>query len=275
MVGRSHITGLETSSGGWRRLAVIVSIMLLCAGQSAAAVHWLPGETAYPRILADYHEPNTSMAYGWESNRFDTSVGAPFPLAATTVLGQDVTTVIEGAAFFKMQALGKHFSVANFDGLAGVGFEMRGRNLAARLRLLHFSSHSADGDTANLRNAHLFTREYWQLEGGPRWRTLFVRAGLGTVWNSVPHDGGLHLFLGGQWTAPHGSWRPFGALNLDTDRARSWRVNQTYLAGLETGGECRIRLGLRYYNGNSPYGQYWSTGDSYWSAVVQYSRGAG
>jgi hypothetical protein len=157
------------------------------------------------------------------------------------------------------------------DGLFGLSWEYRWRSVFGRLRVTHESAHKADGDSTITFPGETFSREYWNLELGKAWGRFYLYGQLGSSWHSVPDDSGVDMALGGTWRILPGSACPFLFFHLDAESSLEWRVSQSILAGWETGRSRRFRIGLRYYNGNSPRGQYWRTPEQFLGLELQFS----
>lgn len=257
-----------------RFLPLLSTVVLLLGAATPPALAgpvWLPPGTLYPRALADPREPRTGLTYAPDPEFLDASLGGPIPLIGFTLADHPSRLVLEVDVFLRLGRQGSFFPLETVDGLFGLSWEAARGSFQGRLRVIHESAHLADGDSTVVFPADTFSREYWNLELGKTWSRFVLYGQVGASWHSVPDDDGLDLALGGTWRILPGTGRPFLFFHLEAESAQEWRLNQSIVAGWETGATRQFRIGLRYYNGNSPRGQYWRTTERYLGLEMQFS----
>ncbi len=250
-------------SGAARLLASMPALCALLAPAPAGGVEWLPGRSPYSRPLADPLEPRIGLTYAASPDRLDATLGAPIPLAAFGPASLPLTATLEGHSFFRLGRDGAFFPLQTFDGIFAAGLEARLGFGAARLQLVHWSAHRADGDSTVSYRGMTFSREFWSLDLEARRGHRMLYGGLGASWHSVPEARGLSLRLGAQGSWGDGDWRPFAAVHLAGDAAHRMRFAQTALLGVETGRGPILRLALRGFSGPRPHGQSWQEIERY------------
>lgn len=256
--------------GGWL-LVLWMAMEPLFPGQgSPQAAEWLPQGPLYPRSLSDPHEPRLGVAYAPAPKHVDASLGAPRALAEFFPGEHPLQVVLEGAGFLRLGRDGSFYPLRTVDGFFGLGLETRRNNLYARLRLMHWSAHTADGDSTVSFPGRTFSREFWELETGLRVSGAFVYVRIGSAWHSVPGKKGMDCAAGGTWRGSGSYARPVVSIHLAADAERSWRVNQSLFGGLELGSRNPLRVGLRGFRGNSFRGQYWKTSEQYFGVEFQF-----
>ena len=239
---------------------------------AAAHVRWLPKTAVFPRNPAAPHEARSGLTYLPYPDRFDAALGSGIPLAALSREDRVLTAVLETGVFFRLGKQGTFFPLQTFDGLLGFGFEASSGRVHGRLRLMHWSGHRADGDPDVTYRGCIFSREFWSLEVGTSRGPLFLAGGVGSSWHAVPADHGAHLFLDASWQGKGTAWRPFLALHLASNAQESWRVTQSLVVAAETGSHRTVRLGLRYFDGNDPRGQFRSHSERFLGLDLEFSH---
>jgi hypothetical protein len=238
-----------------------------CRGETT----WLPGQTVFPRGIADPHEPRFGLTWALESDQLDASVGAPFPIVSFPVAGHSFLAVVETSVFMRLGKEGSFFPLETVDGMFGLGIETSYRSFTGRLRLLHESAHKADGDSTVTYPGVTYSKEFWQLDLGVVLDRLFIYSRIGSAWHAVPDDPGLDLALGGTWRSPGKRGRALVSAHFEADSARSWKLTKSVIGGWETGTQRRFLLGIRLFDGNSPPGQYWTRSESYVGIEIQFT----
>ena len=215
---------------------------------------WLPGDTIHPRALADPREP--ALALTAESERLDTAIGVPIPLAGWGETEMYRIT-LEAGYFAVLGRDDAFFPMRTVDGVITLAGEAQECRWHGKLRLTHISSHQADGDSTVSYRGKTSSREFGNVELGYKWDTgLFVYGRLGASWHAVPEDNGPQAAIGANYVPRPHSTGIVAAVHLDSDAQSNWRVDQSLFLGIGVGNSTRVRAGLRYYNGNSPVGQY-------------------
>ena len=170
---------------------------------------------------------------------------------------------VAAAAFMGFRASGElTFDLRTFDGYFGFPVDVSWDIWAARFQWAHVSAHTADGirkdgapDPSVVDGA--WSREYWQLQGGPQlewWRAYY---GVMRVTHSVHDSPQTIQQFGGEIEAPQ-SISPYVAGDLRLQPFDSaWSPTYAGEVGLrfEASGH-RLRVGVTGYTGLEDTGKF-------------------
>ncbi len=242
-----------------------------------------PGSDLYPRYLADPLRPMFEMK---AINVADTNIADSGDLRYGFRLGGQYGFLRlhpEGHADrgFQLDINGAflgHFDAENdtdnigWDGLYGIAVSWaNGRGLALRLASKHYSAHIGDEYIERTGRTRLpYTREEWALGvslAGRRWRVYGEAAHAYDQRNEALQmegriQGGLEYVEDARWWGRR--LGPFAAVNLSAYEENDWEKNLTIQAGLvlPVGRLARTyRIGLEYYDGRVPLGEFFLEDD--------------
>ncbi len=242
-----------------------------------------PGNDLYPRYLADPLRPmfelkmiNVSDSDIVESGdlRYGFRLGGQYGFLRLHPEGRaDRGFQLDGYGAF----LG-HFDANNntdnigWDGLYGFAVSWtNGRGLALRLATKHDSAHVGDEYIERTGRTRVpYTREEWALGislAGRSWRVYGEAAHAYDLRNEILQkegraQGGLEYVESTRWWG--GRLGPFAAVNLTAYEENDWEENLTVQAGLilPVGRlERTYRIGLEYYDGRAPLGEFFLEDD--------------
>ena len=253
------------------RSPVWIAVAFFCLQPTSAAAEWLPTGTIVPRDLADPKEPRLGMTYAPEPDHLDAALGAPLPIISFPVSDLTFLAVLEAGVFFRLGRDGSFFPMQTVDGLFGASIETRHGLVTGRLQLMHESAHKADGDSTVAFRDRTFSREFWRLEVGVAWPRASIYIRTGSSWHAVPSDSGLDVAVGGVWRGSGDTGRPFFSTHMNADKTREWRVTKSVIGGWEAGSSRRMRLGLHFFDGFSPRGQYANSKERYLGFNIQFT----
>jgi hypothetical protein len=251
---------------------------------------WFPRGDVYCPLIADPKTEDTfaSLVHGTSSSAFGTdlgSVGISDGLGIFRVngpaLGEGLQLGLAGSVFAQFDMNAPSYDLINADYVVGLPLTMRFDRFSARLRLYHQSSHL--GDEFVLRPGT--ERENFAFESGEAlvsYELGPVRAygGGEYIFDRTPGDrvsrlahGGVELRQpGGLAASGHlARVRLVAALDVKSVQDLDWSVAWSARAGFEVGRapaeEHRSRgwsLLAEYYDGPSPYGQFFRDEVSYY-----------
>lgn len=136
-----------------------------------------------------------------------------------------------------------------------------GRDAAVRVARLHDSSHVGDEYTERTGRTRIdYTREEFALGvtfwPAPTWR-LYGEYGHGTGYDADDPGEPGRAQAGIEWERA-GRWAPYAAVDVQSWEERHWNADVAVQAGLAFHGEGRRwRLGLEYYDGRVPLGEFY------------------
>ena len=197
--------------------------------------------------------------------------------------GEGVQVGIEGAIFAQFDLNTPSYDLVNADYLAGVPLTLRRKWCSARIRVYHQSSHLGD---EYLLRSHI-TREnlaYESLEGilSIDARALRIYAGGEYLFNGQPSSietqlvhGGVELRQRGPLTGGGGlaNVRFVAGADVKAVETLDWELGWSARAGFEVSSARRSAHASRswslvaeYYDGPSPYGQFFRSDVTYFGA---------
>ena len=148
-------------------------------GTREAGVEFLPGGTAFPPLMASYHEPRTGVRKEIGSSRLKLDIGTMIDFLEWRLSDTGKSRIRLGADFFTYalttSSEGLRLQVDAVDGFFGGHIVFRNdlQSLSVRLRILHLSAHFVDGHYDNATGMWMdgrlplpFTRDYGELVGG-------------------------------------------------------------------------------------------------------------
>ncbi len=242
-----------------------------------------PSRELYPAAVADFHRPGFALLHLSTTSvgvaesgrsRFDLRLGGVFAL-----LGSEPRVDRKGgwqvgvfAGFDSQFDIDNSFDNIGWDGNYGLVWMKARGPWAFRLGVYHTSSHVGDEyaeRTGRLRIG--YTREELlaslSRRLGERWR-VYSEAGWGyTLRNEELQEPG-RLQLGLEYESLRSLWKDrlgwYTAFDASAMEERDWRVD-TALAGglLIVSGPRRWRLGLAFYDGRSPLGEFFQDTERY------------
>lgn len=240
-----------------------------------------PLDDVFPRPLADPHRAGFGLAAMWVadkdiasvgSNRFALKIGGRLGLLRLHTDGRAWQLNIEGG-FNGQFDINNSEDNLGWDGLYGLTVTTTLRpGVAVRTGILHDSAHVGDEYIERTGRQRLgYTREEvvagvsWQID--PRWRTYGETAygyllrnenlqAPGRLQTGLEHEAPTH------WWAGRLSW--YAALDVSAMEERDWRADVGVNVGFVTrAGERRWRLGIEYYDGRPPMGEFFQRTEQY------------
>jgi hypothetical protein len=226
---------------------------------------WLPPDPLFRIPIADTRAPQSHVTLRKDyangvgellpfGKAIDAAVAGEFRIGELSVAGWQLQPLISGAAFMVFRSEQElTFDLLAFDGYFGFPVDLRRGIWAGRLQWAHVSAHTADG----MRKAEpdppipegAWSREYWQLQGGPSLDWWRVYGGVLMVTHSIHDSGRWDLQAGGSVEGP---WRlaPYAALDIKTQQTFEWAFSGAAHVGARLRGERqRLRLALVGYRG--------------------------
>ncbi len=233
-----------------------------------------PLDDAFPRPLADPHRAGFGLARlrvtGKDipqagGNRYALKVGARLGLLRLLTEGRAWQLNVEGG-FNGQFDIDQSEDNLGWDGLYGVTVTTALRNgVSLRVGALHNSAHVGDEYIERTGRLRLnYTREEavaglsWQLD--PRWRTYGEYAHGYVLRNEAVQapgraQAGLEYEAPTHWWGGRLGW--YAAVDVSAMEERDWRVDRGVNVGFVTrAGERRWRLGIEYYDGRPPMGEF-------------------
>jgi hypothetical protein len=242
----------------------------------------LPSRSLFAPLQADPRWPHSSASYqnvnGSRELRsaWSLSLGDTFELAEGAAPGGRWQLGIQGAVFSVFDRGTPSKDLIDTDYRVGLPIAYRSGPFSAQLRYFHESTHL--GDELLLRDGSVrrinLSYEQVDLLGSYDFAGQFrAYGGGGYIVRSEcdladvicrPRLQPWSIELGGEWASPvsfvGGYLRPVAATDLKLLEYETWTPNFSARAGIEVeGGPAttrRIQLLLEYYNGRSPWGQF-------------------
>ena len=260
-------------------IGILLSAAALAAPTEELSWDWLAGEPLYRLPVADTRSPlsNVTLRKDYANGvgelldfgkAIDATIAGEIRFGELSVAGWQIQPLISAATFLGFRSEQElTFDLLTFDGYFGFPVDIRRDIWAARFQWAHVSAHTADG----MRKAQpdppvpegAWSREYWQLQGGPEFDWWRVYGGVMMVTHSIHDSGRWDLQVGGSVEGP---WTvaPYAAFDLKTQQTFDWAVTVNSQVGARFDGERqRIRLGLSYYAGLEDTGKLESREERY------------
>ena len=263
------------------RIKSLLILALLLSGPAFAEERWdlLPAEPVFGPLIGDPREARDAIDVQLDHNHFDGCVGQTIEILqwhpnTGSVWGWG----IEGSSHIQLDSIGNAtFPERVSDWGLGTYFSFRSDDFSARLQYLHISSHLGDALFYPPNPPHIIysreslrfilsweVSETFRLYGGPGFWTHitpnsadsrpFGHAGLELYTYSFPLIAGT---LG----------RGYFSYDFQIYAEAGVVVDQAFQAGLQwkwkKDSHQSIRLAALYYTGNSQYGQFFRSADSY------------
>jgi hypothetical protein len=259
------------------------------AGQSALPESvWFPVQEPFQPLLADPKQPRFFIEYqrvsfdtfavpaqgrAREINAAFVGLGGDFGLWARRIPGgcNGMQVNVFGGAFSAFNLDTRSANLINTDFVGGIAVMWREDNFAARLRLLHQSSHLGDEllltnpmvNRVNLSFEEIealvsFERGRWRFYGGGGYLAGENGAAELDPWKL---QWGIE-FRGASQSIAGLQMRPVLGADFKTFQTQDWELNSSLAGGLEWSNpytDRRVRLLLTYIRGFSPYGQFFAT----------------
>jgi len=254
------------------------------ADGASAAWAWLEGEPLYQLPLADTRSPLSHVTLRRDyatgvgellefGKVIDAAIAAEIRIGELSVAGWQVQPLISAATFLGFRSEQElTFDLLTFDGYFGFPVDIRRDIWAARFQWAHVSAHTADGMRKVQPDPPIpegaWSKEYWQLQGGPQLDWWSAYGGVQLVTHSIHDSGRWGLQLGG---AVEGPWAvaPYAAFDFKTQQTFDWAVTTSGQIGARVDGERqRIRLGLSYYRGLEDTGKLEGREERYLGLVL-------
>ncbi len=245
-------------------LLVLAALPLLLG---AADVEAFPAQSGFPSPLAG----PASRGFGFsrvaldEITTADTGdalyalkLGAVFPLVRI-----DEWRLCFDAGFLGLFDVDRSYDNLGWDGNYGVVVtHPLGRSAAVRFAWLHDSSHVGDEYAERTGRTRIgYTREEYALGvtwwPAPAWR-VYGEYGHGTGYDAdTPGEPG-RAQAGIEWERD-GRWAPYAAVDVQAWEERDWNADVAVQGGLAFRADGRRwRLGLEYYDGRVPLGEFYA-----------------
>lgn len=245
----------------------------------------LPAGDVFCSLLADPKQPHSFISYlRGASGPFDTDIGAVGIGEHFGLLRWGrVQLSIEAGIFAQFDLQSESYDLINADYLIGLPLTFRYAGFSGRLRLYHQSSHLGDEfllreppgelerENLSFESAELILSQ----EAGP----LRLYGGGEVLFNREPDDLAATLVHGGMEFYPAarllrvgnlGAGRFVAGVDVKAPAEQEWSPAWSVRAGLEVGRareadypSRRWRLLFEYYDGPSPYGQFFQEEVSY------------
>lgn len=257
-------------------------------------VVWLPGGVIFCPLAADPKAERSFMKYlrgdfatmaqpgpGRTANIGAVGFGDSFALARVDVPRPGLTAQIDiaGAVFSQFNMDKPSFDLINADYLLGGAITVRRAGLSARGRLYHQSSHLGDefllsGQRDRINVSYEAIELLVSQELGP----LRVYGGVEDYYRRGPEDLAERLLHAGTELRPEitGRGRMLLAVDLKLLDHQGWDRAVSARAGLEIAHVARagplprvIALVGEFYDGASPYGQFYRQDIRYWGLGFQ------
>ena len=257
----------------------------------------LPEGDVFTQLIADPKSGHSFVAYvrGTSSSAFGTDLGSigiadQFGLVrwGGPEPGEGFQISLEGAVFAQFDLDTPSFDLINADYVFGLPITMRRGNVSVRLRLYHQSSHL--GDEYVLRPgveredfAFESAEALLSVDGGP----LRLYLGGEYVFNRFPDDKETRVGHGGAELRQKGpglrlgsfaSVRVVAAADFKVVEELDWDVAKSARAGFEIGRPTasthvgrRWSLLAHFYDGPSPYGQFFRSNVRYYGVGLHFS----
>jgi len=257
----------------------------------------LPEGDVFCPLIADPKAAHSYLAYlrGTSSSPFGTDLGSvgigdrfglvrwggPRP-------GEGLQISLEGSVFAQFDLNTSSYDLINADYLVGIPVTYRWGGVSFRVRLYHQSSHL--GDEFLLRSriqrenfAFESAEGILSLDQGP----LRIYVGGEDLFNGVPSEVSTRLVHGGVELRQRSSAWALGNVarvrlvaggDIKAVEDLNWEAAVSAVAGFEVSGPNEGRHASRrwsllghYYNGPSPYGQFFRSDVSYYGVAIHFS----
>lgn len=253
---------------------------------SKRTVRLFPVTDLYPANKADLHRPRFGIAYlsvpsvGIAESgeaRFDLRLGGRFGLVRVTprAAGGQVWQISVIAGFDSQFDIDNSFDNIGWDGNYGLAFtSSRDSGLAFKLSIFHTSSHVGDEYAERTGRRRIgYTREEvsagisWAIS--PRWRTYTEAGWAYSLRNEELQEPGRAQF-GLEYESAESLWNQrlgwYVALDLSATQERDWRLDTSVDMGfLLRSGNRQWRVGVGYYDGRVPLGEFFQDEERYLS----------
>lgn len=252
---------------------------------------WFPEGVLYPPYAAEIRHPGFGTTVlgvadvGAEESgdlRFGLKLGGRFGLLRLAPRRSErLFQASLEAGFYGQFDIDHSLDNLGWDGLYGLvatSARKDGRGLAYKLGVGHISSHVGDEYAERTGRRRIgYTREEalfgvsWR--PGPRWRT-YAEGAWGYVLRAKAPDGEElqepgRFEAGLEYEAPGvlgrtGRWGTYAAADVNLWEERDWRPSVAVEAGfLVPSGDRRWRLGVAWYDGQIPLGEFFQVEESY------------
>jgi hypothetical protein len=264
--GRRHVEAHRTRDSVTLRARILLALASLPLLLGAADVEPFPTDPGFPSPIAG----PASRGFGFsrvaldEITTADTGdalyalkLGSVFPLVR---IGE--WRISFDAGFLGLFDIDRSYDNLGWDGNYGLVIaHPLGRNAAVRLAWLHDSSHVGDEYQERTGRKRIgYTREEFALGvtwwPAPAWR-VYGEYGHGTRYDSDDPGEPGRAQAGLEWDRG-ARWAPYAAVDVQAWEERDWNLDLAVQAGLAFHAEGRRwRLGLEYYDGRVPLGEFY------------------
>jgi hypothetical protein len=263
----------------------LVALLAATAAPAATAeVIWLSGRPVYPPYLADWKNPEFSLAYvavtsgrvpDSGDSRVEFKLGTRFTFASWSPRGApDRPWQLEGeAGGIGITDRDHHLDLIGWDGTYALLLAREVRpTWFAQLGTKHISSHVGDEYAERTGRRRIgYTREEVTLGLTRRSReglAAYVETGVNYNLRDGADQDRWRVQAGVQkeWTPPVGDRRHgfFAAANLEMLQELDWQPDYEIQGGLQVrSGERRWRLGVHYRDGRTPLGEFTGFRETY------------
>jgi len=209
----------------------------------------LPATSAWAVPVADTRSPLTTVSLLADDGlAIDVGLAADFPLVRWSPGETELTLGLAAGTWMRFGAGGElTFDLLTFDGLFALPLDLRSGRWAGRLQWAHVSAHWGDGvRKADEKPTNLdpWSREYLQVQGGPRLGPVRLYAGARALVHSLPGAPPLAFQAGGEvW----GRWTtaPYLAADVQFAQEFGWAPALAGQLGVSWArGPSRLRVAL-------------------------------
>ncbi len=244
------------------------------------SVELLPLTELFSPFIADPKESRFTAQYFYNftglggSTTAVTSVGDYFPLIQWNFEEAHAAQVgIEGSVYGLFNRPNGGYDLVNTDYFIAFPFIYQSNDSSYRLRLSHQSSHLGDDLLLdNPEQEHIdHTFEDLEFTVAHQWDSVRLYGSGGFVVHSKDDIHQLHFQGGAEYRKPLGAnLQLILAADLQSWEEMHWRLDQSYQTGIGLRGHSHreFRAMIGYYNGSSPYGQFYTDDIEYWMLGV-------
>jgi len=298
--------------------ALALVALLAAAGDLAAQTveprgQWFPDRRAFPPLLADPREVQLATGLAW-TNLFRPDAGAAErpqfafddpedmrrDLHGTVALGTTlplwgtepwpeggIVVAAQAGVFARFRVEEPSRDYAASDWMVALPIEIERNPFAARLRIVHRSSHLGDeviedigvrriefGHEAlelllarRLGNGRVYGGGAWIFRSNTEHERLLAGRG-------IRDDAALQLGIDGTWVSwADGRLGLLAGVDWQSAQRTGWRDQFSAIAGIAARGPAGgLRLVLRYFDGPSSVGEFFLTHESFWSIELVAER---
>jgi len=255
------------------RLMRFLSLCALVGAAQAAEWSYLPDQPFFGTLVADPREMRCSLTRSFNCNRLDAAIGKTLPLLRRASDLGALEWGLHAAAFPYLKKSDMKFPMQENDWWFGTYVSGGGR-VAWRFDYTHVSSHLGDALFDEMKPI-VYSREFMRLLGSTRRGPCRFYIGPGVLVHSIPHENGLFLQTGLEWTSQRigRDGHLYAAWDFKAKQEAGGVANHSLQAGWQWGDDEKgrtVRFGIAYFHGNSENGQFYRSKEDKWTGGVYF-----